>query len=58
MKATIGFICGVLGALITAVLFIFGFILGVCVAEYFEEEDADSVKYAVPRSYSRWNSDK
>ena len=43
MKATIGFICGVLGALITAVLFIFGFILGVCVAEYFEEEDADSV---------------
>lgn len=58
MKATISFVCGVMGALISAVMFITGFILGVCAAVYFEEEDADSVKETVTRSYKHWNSDK
>ena len=58
MKATIGFVCGVMGALISAVMFITGLILGVCAAVYFEEEDSDSVKKTVARSYSDWKYTK
>lgn len=32
MKATIGFVCGVMGALISAVMFITGLLLGVFAA--------------------------
>ena len=58
MKATIGFVCGVMGALISAVMFITGLILGVCAAVYFEEEDSDSVKETVARSHSDWKYTK
>lgn len=58
MKAVIGCVCGVVGALISAVMFITGLLLGVFAAVYFEEEDTDSAKETVVRSYKHWNSDK
>lgn len=58
MKATIGFVCGVMGALISAVMFIVGLLLGVIATLYLEEEDSDSVKETVTRSYKHWNIDK
>lgn len=58
MKATIGFVCGVMGTLISAVMFIVGLLLGVIATLYLEEEDSDSVKETVTRSYKHWNSDK